>query len=171
MLKHVQSDRLANEASQVIVGGVNSPSRSFKGVGGGNPVTMARGDGAYLYDVDDNRYIDYLAAFGPIITGFNHPHIVKAIKRAADTGVLFGTPSEHEITFAKMLTDAIPSMDKVRFTNSGTEAVMTTVRVARAYTNRELIVKFSGQYHVILILFWLKQAAALLLWEPQILAE
>ncbi|AEB30066.1 glutamate-1-semialdehyde aminotransferase, class III aminotransferase [Carnobacterium sp. 17-4] len=147
MLNHTQSDRLAHEANQVIVGGVNSPSRSFKGVGGGNPVTMARGDGAYLYDVDGNRYIDYLAAFGPIITGFNHPHIVKAIKKAADTGVLFGTPSEHEVTFAKMLTSAIPSMDKVRFTNSGTEAVMTTVRVARAYTNRELIVKFTGQYH------------------------
>lgn len=147
MLDHTESNRLANEARQVIVGGVNSPSRSFKGVGGGDPVTMVKGDGAYLFDVDGNRYIDYLAAFGPIITGFNHPHIVEAIKRSAETGVLFGTPTEHEIKFAKMLTDAIPSMDKVRFTNSGTEAVMSTIRVARAYTNRELIVKFSGAYH------------------------
>ncbi|MDT1940075.1 MULTISPECIES: glutamate-1-semialdehyde 2,1-aminomutase [Carnobacterium] len=147
MLDHTESNRLANDARQVIVGGVNSPSRSFKGVGGGDPVTMVKGDGAYLFDVDGNRYIDYLAAFGPIITGFNHPHIVEAIKRSAETGVLFGTPTEHEIKFAKMLTDAIPSMDKVRFTNSGTEAVMSTIRVARAYTNRELIVKFSGAYH------------------------
>lgn len=147
MLKHTESDRLAGDAGKVIVGGVNSPSRSFKGVGGGNPVTMVKGDGCYLYDVDGNRYIDYLAAFGPIITGFNHPHIVEAIKKSAETGVLFGTPTEHEITFAKMLTDAIPSMDKVRFTNSGTEAVMSTIRVARAFTNRELIVKFSGAYH------------------------
>ncbi|WP_413537201.1 glutamate-1-semialdehyde 2,1-aminomutase [Carnobacterium divergens] len=147
MLDHTESNRLANDARQVIVGGVNSPSRSFKGVGGGDPVTMVKGDGAYLFDVDGNRYIDYLAAFGPIITGFNHPHIVEAIKRSAETGVLFGTPTEHEIKFAKMLTDAIPSMDKVRFTNSGTEAVMSTIRVARAYTDRELIVKFSGAYH------------------------
>lgn len=147
MLDHTESNRLAEQAKKVIVGGVNSPSRSFKGVGGGNPVTMVKGDGCYLYDVDGNKYIDYLAAFGPIITGFNHPHIVKAIKKAADTGVLFGTPTEHEITFAKMLTDAIPSMDKVRFTNSGTEAVMSTIRIARAFTNRELVVKFSGAYH------------------------
>lgn len=147
MLDHTESNRLAEQAKKVIVGGVNSPSRSFKGVGGGNPITMVKGDGCYLYDVDGNKYIDYLAAFGPIITGFNHPHIVKAIKKAADTGVLFGTPTEHEITFAKMLTDAIPSMDKVRFTNSGTEAVMSTIRIARAFTNRELVVKFSGAYH------------------------
>lgn len=146
-MKHTKSEQAAVEANQYIVGGVNSPSRSYKGVGGGTPVTMAYGDGCYLYDVDGNKYIDYLAAFGPIITGFNHPHIVKAIKKAAETGVLYGTPTVYENQFAKMLTDAIPSMDKVRFTNSGTEAVMTTVRVARAYTNRDLIVKFSGAYH------------------------
>lgn len=146
-LDHSKSNQVGAEAEKVIVGGVNSPSRSYKAVGGGYPVTMEYGDGAYLYDVDGNRYIDYLVAYGPIITGFNHPHVVKAVKSAAETGVLFGTPTKHEVKFAKMLTDAIPSMDKVRFTNSGTEAVMTTVRVARAYTNRELIVKFSGQYH------------------------
>ncbi|MGY3778444.1 glutamate-1-semialdehyde 2,1-aminomutase [Isobaculum melis] len=146
-MKHTKSEQAAIEANQYIVGGVNSPSRSYKGVGGGTPITMAYGDGCYLYDVDGNKYIDYLAAFGPIITGFNHPHIVAAIKKAAETGVLYGTPTAYENKFAKMLTDAIPSMDKVRFTNSGTEAVMTTVRVARAYTNRDLIVKFSGAYH------------------------
>lgn len=147
MLDHTKSDRFGKEAEKVIVGGVNSPSRSYKAVGGGYPVTMDHGEGAYFFDVDGNKYIDYLAAYGPIITGFNHPHVVEAVKKAAETGVLFGTPTEHEIKFAKMLTDAIPSMDKVRFTNSGTEAVMSTIRVARAYTNRELVVKFSGQYH------------------------
>ncbi|EUJ19420.1 glutamate-1-semialdehyde aminotransferase [Listeria aquatica FSL S10-1188] len=130
-----------------IVGGVNSPSRSYKGVGGGVPITMKSASGAYFYDVDGNKYIDYLAAFGPIITGHAHPHITKAITHAAETGVLYGTPTEHEITFAKMLKEAIPSLDKVRFTNSGTEAVMTTVRVARAYTGREKIIKFGGSYH------------------------
>ncbi|EMK2955738.1 glutamate-1-semialdehyde 2,1-aminomutase, partial [Listeria monocytogenes] len=130
-----------------IVGGVNSPSRSNKGVGGGIPVTMERASGAYFYDVDGNKYIDYLAAFGPIITGHAHPHITEAITKAAQNGVLYGTPTKHEITFAKMLKEAIPSLEKVRFTNSGTEAVMTTIRVARAYTGRDKIIKFAGCYH------------------------
>jgi len=129
------------------VGGVNSPSRSYKAVGGGSPVAMARGKGAYFWDVDGNRYIDYLAAYGPIVTGHGHPHIAKAITHAAENGTLFGTPTEYEVTFAKMLKEAIPSMDKVRFNNSGTEAVMTTIRVARAYTGRTKIMKFAGCYH------------------------
>ncbi len=98
-------------------------------------------------DVDGNRYIDYLAAYGPIVTGHGHPHIAKAIAHAAENGTLFGTPTEYEVTFAKMLKEAIPSMDKVRFNNSGTEAVMTTIRVARAYTGRTKIMKFAGCYH------------------------
>ncbi|WP_439444187.1 glutamate-1-semialdehyde 2,1-aminomutase [Listeria aquatica] len=146
-MNHSKSEELHEEAKKHIVGGVNSPSRSYKGVGGGVPITMKSASGAYFYDVDGNKYIDYLAAFGPIITGHAHPHITKAITRAAETGVLYGTPTEHEITFAKMLKEAIPSLDKVRFTNSGTEAVMTTVRVARAYTGREKIIKFGGSYH------------------------
>lgn len=146
-MKHTRSEEIFEEALQHIVGGVNSPSRSYKAVGGGAPVVMARGEGAYFYDVDGNRYIDYLAAYGPIITGFGHPHIAKAITHAANTGVLFGTPTEHEVKLAKMLKEAIPSLDKVRFTNSGTEAVMTTVRVARAYTGRTKIIKFEGCYH------------------------
>ncbi|MFC2949603.1 glutamate-1-semialdehyde 2,1-aminomutase [Virgibacillus sediminis] len=141
------SERLYEEAQEHIVGGVNSPSRAYKGVGGGTPVYMERGEGAYFYDVDGNKYIDYLAAYGPIITGHAHPHIAEAIKRAADTGVLYGTPTSLENRFAKMLKEAIPSLEKVRFVNSGTEAVMTTVRVARAYTNRTKIIKFSGCYH------------------------
>ena len=141
------SEQLYQEALQHIVGGVNSPSRSFKAVGGGAPVFMKSAKGAYFYDVDGNRYIDYLAAYGPIITGHAHPHITAAITEAAQNGVLYGTPTELEIKLAKMLKEAIPSMDKVRFVNSGTEAVMTTIRVARAYTKRNKIIKFAGCYH------------------------
>ncbi|BCJ86365.1 glutamate-1-semialdehyde 2,1-aminomutase [Effusibacillus dendaii] len=135
------------EALQYIVGGVNSPSRSFKAVGGGAPVFMERGKGAYFWDVDGNRYIDYLAAYGPLIHGHGHPHIAKAIGRAAENGLLYGTPTKLEIDFAKMLRSAIPSLEKIRFVNSGTEAVMTTIRVARAFTKRNKIIKFAGCYH------------------------
>ncbi|WP_316570324.1 glutamate-1-semialdehyde 2,1-aminomutase [Neobacillus sp. YIM B06451] len=141
------SEKLHNEALEHIVGGVNSPSRSYKAVGGGSPVVMERASGAYFWDVDGNQYIDYLAAYGPIITGHAHPHITKAIKKAAESGVLYGTPTPHEIKLAKMLKEAMPGMDKVRFVNSGTEAVMTTIRVARAYTGRDKIIKFAGCYH------------------------
>ena len=146
-MNKTQSERLHEEALQHIVGGVNSPSRSYKAVGGGAPTVMERAQGAYFWDVDGNKYIDYLAAYGPIITGHAHPHITKAITKAAENGVLFGTPTPHELTFAKMLKEAIPGMDKVRFVNSGTEAVMTTIRVARAYTGRTKIMKFAGCYH------------------------
>ncbi|GAB2673443.1 glutamate-1-semialdehyde 2,1-aminomutase [Paenibacillus thermoaerophilus] len=142
-----RSEQLYREALEHIVGGVNSPSRSFKAVGGGAPVFMKRGQGAYFWDEDGHRYIDYLAAYGPIILGHGHPHVAEAISRAALNGTLYGTPTELEITFARMLKDAIPSLDKVRFVNSGTEAVMTTIRVARAYTGRTKIVKFAGCYH------------------------
>lgn len=146
-MERKNSEQLYQEALQHIVGGVNSPSRSFKAVGGGAPVFMKRAQGAYFWDVDDNRYIDYLAAYGPIITGHAHPHVTEAICRAAQNGTLYGTPTELEIEFAKMLKSAIPSLDKVRFVNSGTEAVMTTIRVARAYTGRTKIIKFAGCYH------------------------
>ncbi|MCR8635707.1 glutamate-1-semialdehyde 2,1-aminomutase [Paenibacillus radicis (ex Xue et al. 2023)] len=142
-----RSEELYKEALQHIVGGVNSPSRSFKAVGGGSPVFMKRGQGAHFWDEDGNRYIDYLAAYGPIILGHAHPHVTAAICRAAENGTLFGTPTELEIEFAKMIKAAIPSLDKVRFVNSGTEAVMTTIRVARAYTGRSKIIKFAGCYH------------------------
>lgn len=142
-----RSEQLYAEAQQHIVGGVNSPSRSFKAVGGGAPVFMERAQGAYMWDVDGNRYIDYLAAYGPIITGHAHPHITQAIMRAAENGTLYGTPTAGEIQLARMLKEAIPSLDKVRFVNSGTEAVMTTIRVARAYTKRSKIIKFAGCYH------------------------
>ncbi len=146
-MKTYRSEQLYQEALQHIVGGVNSPSRSFKAVGGGAPLFMKRARGAYMWDEDENCYIDYLAAYGPVITGHAHPEVTRAICRAAEQGALFGTPTELEIEFAKMLKSAIPSMDKVRFVNSGTEAVMTTIRVARAYTKRVKIMKFAGCYH------------------------
>ncbi|MCM3099536.1 glutamate-1-semialdehyde 2,1-aminomutase [Priestia megaterium] len=146
-MQFTKSEQLHAEALEHIVGGVNSPSRSYKAVGGGAPVAMEKASGAYFWDVDGNKYIDYLAAYGPIITGHAHPHITKAITKAAETGVLYGTPTAHEVTFAKMLKEAMPALDKVRFVNSGTEAVMTTIRVARAYTGRDKIIKFAGCYH------------------------
>lgn len=146
-MNRMQSENLYNEALQHIVGGVNSPSRSFKAVGGGSPVFMKRGSGAHFWDVDGNKYIDYLAAYGPIILGHAHPAVTQAICDAAQDGTLFGTPTEWEVVFAEKLKAAIPSMDKVRFVNSGTEAVMTTIRVARAYTGRTKIIKFAGCYH------------------------
>lgn len=146
-MNFTKSEALHKEALEHIVGGVNSPSRSFKAVGGGAPVAMERGKGAYFWDVDGNKYIDYLAAYGPIITGHAHPHITKAITTAAENGVLYGTPTALEVKFAKMLKEAMPALDKVRFVNSGTEAVMTTIRVARAYTGRTKIMKFAGCYH------------------------
>ncbi|MBB5175069.1 glutamate-1-semialdehyde 2,1-aminomutase [Texcoconibacillus texcoconensis] len=142
-----ESISLYEEAKSHILGGVNSPSRSFKAVGDITPIFMEKGQGSRFWDVDGNEYIDYLAAYGPIITGHAHPHITKAIEGAARDGVLYGTPTKYENQFAKMLQDAIPSLEKVRFVNSGTEAVMTTIRVARAYTNRNKVIKFAGCYH------------------------
>lgn len=146
-MNRTRSEQLYKQALTHIVGGVNSPSRSFKAVGGGAPVFMKRGQGAYFWDEDDNRYIDYLAAYGPIILGHAHPHVTEAICRAALNGTLYGTPTELEIEFARLIKEAVPSLDKVRFVNSGTEAVMTTIRVARAYTGRSKIIKFAGCYH------------------------
>ncbi|QZA33370.1 glutamate-1-semialdehyde 2,1-aminomutase [Hydrogenibacillus sp. N12] len=134
-------------ALDVITGGVNSPSRSYKAVGGGAPRFFVRGEGAYLYDVDGRRYIDYLAAFGPLILGHAHPALVRAIRQAAEEGTLFGTPTPYEVEFAERLRAAIPELERVRLTNSGTEAVMTAVRLARAYTGRSKIIKFAGAYH------------------------
>ncbi|SDN71118.1 glutamate-1-semialdehyde 2,1-aminomutase [Alkalicoccus daliensis] len=146
-MEFTKSEQLYKEANEVILGGVNSPSRAYKGVGGGTPVFMEKAEGAYFWDVDGNKYIDYLAAYGPIITGHAHPHVTKAIQDAAADGVLYGTPTVYENKFAAMLQDAMPALERVRFVNSGTEAVMTTIRVARAYTGRNKIIKFAGCYH------------------------
>jgi glutamate-1-semialdehyde 2,1-aminomutase len=142
-----RSEELYQSALDVIVGGVNSPSRSFKAVGGTAPIFMKKAKGPYFWDEDGNRYIDYLAAFGPIILGHAHPSVHKAIVETSATGVLYGTPTEKEIIFAQMLREAVPTMEQMRFVNSGTEAVMSTIRLARAYTGRTKILKFAGCYH------------------------
>ncbi len=147
MFTHEKSEALKEEADKTILGGVNSPSRSYKAVGDGAPIVMDRAEGAYFYDVDGNKYIDYLAAYGPIITGHGHPRIHEAIAEQSSKGILYGTPTALEIDFAKKIQEAIPSLERVRFVNSGTEAVMTTIRVARAYTGRNKIIKFEGCYH------------------------
>ena len=142
-----RSKAFYQEACDVIVGGVNSPSRSFQAVGLDHPLFIKKGQGPYLWDIDGRRYIDYLAAFGPIILGHAHPNVNAAIVETCTNGVLFGTPHQNEIRFAKMIQEAIPSLEQLRFVNSGTEAVMTTIRLARAYTKRDKILKFEGCYH------------------------
>jgi glutamate-1-semialdehyde 2,1-aminomutase len=142
-----QSRLWHQRAEAVILGGVNSPSRSFKAVGGGYPIVMAKGHGSHLTDVDGNDYIDYLAAYGPLIHGHAHPAVSQAIREAAEDGVLYGTPTRWEVEFAEMLRQAIPDLERVRFVNSGTEAVMTTIRVARGVTGRTKLIKFEGCYH------------------------
>lgn len=147
MSRYAKSETLYEQARAHIVGGVNSPARSFKAVGGGAPVFMARGQGAYLWDVDGNRYIDYLAAYGPGILGHAHPEIVETVARAAANGTLYGTPTPFEVELADRMSAAIPSLERVRFVSSGTEAVMSAIRVARAYTGRPKVIKMEGCYH------------------------
>jgi glutamate-1-semialdehyde 2,1-aminomutase len=133
-------------ARQVIPGGVNSPVRAFRAVGG-QPVFIQRGAGAYLYDVDGNQYIDYVGSWGPLIFGHAHPRVVEAITAAAQRGASYGAPTEAETRLAELVIEAVPSIELVRFVNSGTEATMSALRVARAYTGREKIIKFAGGYH------------------------
>jgi len=133
-------------AKQLMPGGVNSPARAFGGVGG-EPIFVQRGEGAYLYDLDGNRYIDYIGSWGPMILGHCHPRVVAALEAAVRRGTSFGAPTEAENELAELLVDAIPSVEKVRLVNSGTEATMSAIRLARGYTGRPMIVKFAGNYH------------------------
>lgn len=142
-----RSARLFAEAQRYIIGGVNSPSRSFYGVGGGVPPFIERAAGAYLWDADGHRYIDYIGAYGPLVFGHAHPRIVAAIRECAERGTVYGAPTELETAFARRLCEAIPSLERIRFVNSGTEAVVSAVRVARAYTGRTRLIKFEGCYH------------------------
>jgi len=142
-----RSRELFQRAVQHITGGVNSPSRSFAPVQMHHPIYMRRGQGAYLWDEDGNRYIDYLGAYGALILGHGHPAVVEAVAKAAERGTVYGTPHELEITFAEHLKAAIPGIEKLRFVNSGTEAVMTAIRLARGATGRNALVKFAGCYH------------------------
>jgi glutamate-1-semialdehyde 2,1-aminomutase len=141
-----RSEAVFERAQQVIPGGVNSPVRAFRGVGG-HPPFIARGQGARLYDIDGNEYIDYVGSWGPLLLGHCHPVIMDAVRRALENGSSFGAPTEREVEMAEAIRDAIPSMEMVRLVNSGTEATMSAIRVARGFTGRDLTVKFEGCYH------------------------
>ncbi len=140
------SEQLMKRAQRVIPGGVNSPVRAFNGVGG-TPPFIERAEGAYLYDADGKAYIDYVASWGPMICGHANPEIVEAVKRAAEKGLSFGAPTELEIELAERICSILPGMDMIRMTNSGTEATMSAIRLARGFTGRDKIVKFEGCYH------------------------
>ena len=141
-----QSSILFREAKEYIPGGVNSPVRAFNGVGG-NPVFFDRGEGAYLFDVDGNSYIDYVGSWGPMILGHSNPVIIDAVKAVLDKGLGFGAPTEIETSLAKKVCQIMPSIELVRMVSSGTEATMSAIRLARGYTNRDKILKFEGCYH------------------------
>jgi glutamate-1-semialdehyde 2,1-aminomutase len=141
-----RSAELFEQAQRVIPGGVNSPVRAFRGVGG-TPRFIARGEGPYLYDADGNRYIDYVLSWGPLILGHAHPEVVEAIREQAARGTSFGAPTALETELARLVVEAVPSMEMVRFVSSGTEATMSALRLARAYTGRSKIIKFEGCYH------------------------
>ncbi len=135
-----------NKAQDILPGGVDSPVRAFRAVGG-QPLFIDKGKGAYLYDVDGNRYIDYVLSWGPLILGHAHPMVIDAVKQAAERGTSFGAPSPLEIELAQRVQEFMPDIEMIRFVNSGTEATMTALRLARAYTRRNKIVKFEGCYH------------------------
>ena len=137
---------LMERSRAVLPGGVNSPARAYRAVGG-DPVVLERGAGALVYDVDGNEYVDYLGSFGPLILGHAHPAVVAAVGAAAALGTSFGAPTEAELELGELVVEALPSIELVRFVNSGTEAVMSALRLARAATGRDLIVKFEGCYH------------------------
>ncbi|HZL42851.1 MAG TPA: glutamate-1-semialdehyde 2,1-aminomutase, partial [Verrucomicrobiae bacterium] len=142
----LESDRLFAEALKYIPGGVNSPVRAFRAVGG-QPFFVNKARGARVWDVDGNEYIDYVLTWGPAILGHAHPKIIEAIKAAADHGTSFGIPNPSEVTLAKMICERVPSVQKVRMTNSGTEACMSAIRLARGFNRRDKIIKFDGCYH------------------------
>ena len=137
---------LFERAKRVIPGGVNSPVRAFKAVGG-TPRFIVRGKGSKLYDADGNRYIDYVGSWGPLILGHADKRVTSALKRVIGNGTSFGAAPELEIRLARMVSDAMPSLEMLRFVNSGTEAAMSAIRLARAFTGRERIIKFEGCYH------------------------
>jgi len=141
-----KSSTLFNRAQSIIPGGVNSPVRAFNGVGGG-PLFIQKAQDAYIYDVDDKQYIDYVGSWGPMILGHNHPAIKKAVIEAAENGLSFGAPTEIEIIMAEKVQQIVPSMQQLRMVSSGTEATMSAIRLARGYTGRDKILKFEGCYH------------------------
>jgi glutamate-1-semialdehyde 2,1-aminomutase len=145
-LSRTQSQQAFKEACDVLPGGVNSPVRAFKSVGG-QPVFMAKAQGAYLWDIDGNRYIDYVGSWGPAIVGHAHPNVLACVHAVSENGLSFGAPTLLETELARAVIERVPSIEKVRFVNSGTEAVMSAIRLARAYTKRTKLIKFEGCYH------------------------
>ena len=141
-----RSRRLFEEAQRYLPGGVDSPVRAFKAVGG-TPLFIVSGQGSRIFDADGNEFIDYVCSWGPLILGHSHPQVVNALKQVVERGTTFGAPTELEITLARMVSAAIPSVEMIRFVNSGTEATMSALRLARAFTGRDKIVKFAGGYH------------------------
>ena len=141
-----KSIALFKEAKTLMPGGVNSPVRAFKNING-NPIFFERASGAYLYDADHNEYIDYIGSWGPMIMGHSHPDIVSAIKNQVELGTSYGAPTSLESDVARLIRKCIPSIEKIRMVNSGTEATMTTIRLARGFTGRNKIIKFDGCYH------------------------
>jgi glutamate-1-semialdehyde 2,1-aminomutase len=145
-MTRVQSDQLFAEALKCIPGGVNSPVRAFRAVGG-QPFFVNRAKGSRVWDVDGNEYIDYVLTWGPAILGHAHPAIISAVKAAAENGTSFGIPNPYEVTMARLIRECVPGVQKVRMTNSGTEACMSAIRLARGFTGRDKIIKFDGCYH------------------------
>ena len=145
-MAHIESEKLFAEALKYIPGGVNSPVRAFRAVGG-QPFFVNKAKGARVWDVDGNEYIDYVCTWGPAILGHAHPKIISAVKTAADQGTSFGIPNPYEVTMARLVCAAVPSVEKVRMCNSGTEACMSAIRLARGFTGRDKIIKFDGCYH------------------------
>ena len=141
-----RSKKLFEEAKKVIPGGVNSPVRAFKSVGG-SPIFINQAKGAYLFDEDGNKYIDYISSWGPMIIGHAHPEIINAVENQSRKGTSYGIPTELETKMAELVVSLAPNVDKIRFVNSGTEACMSAIRLARGYTKRDKIIKFSGCYH------------------------
>jgi glutamate-1-semialdehyde 2,1-aminomutase len=141
-----RSIELFQQAQSILPGGVDSPVRAFRAVGG-QPIFIERGSGAYLYDVDGNRYIDFVLSWGPLILGHAHPSVVSAIEHAAQKGTSFGAPSPLEVDLGRLVQSYMPNIELIRFVNSGTEATMSALRLARAFTKRDKIVKFEGCYH------------------------
>ncbi|MEO0638592.1 MAG: aminotransferase class III-fold pyridoxal phosphate-dependent enzyme, partial [Bacteroidota bacterium] len=140
------SKNLFREANQYIPGGVNSPVRAFKSVGG-DPIFIQRAEGAYIYDEDGNAYVELINSWGPMLMGHAHPVVREAVAEALSRSFSFGAPTEIEIQMAKLIVDAVPSVEKVRMVNSGTEATMSAIRLARGYTSKDKIIKFAGCYH------------------------
>jgi glutamate-1-semialdehyde 2,1-aminomutase len=141
-----QSQAAFARSRRLIPGGVNSPARAFGGVGG-EPIFFARGEGAYFWDLDGNRYLDYIGSWGPLILGHAHPRVTAAVQEAAARGTSFGAPTEAESELAELIIDAVPSIELVRLVSSGTEATMSAIRLARGFTGRDVVVKFAGNYH------------------------